>query len=420
MTSTGRGLFRRASSNVVWAFAAEGIGKGTAFLIMVLLARALGAASFGTFMFIYTLFNFLWMGVDLGLAMYGTREIARRPEQRARLVSAILVMRFVLAVSIALLALLSSLVWLADPASRSVALALSLYLVFRAIYLDWYLRGIERYAALALVSALIAAGMLATAFVVIRSGDDLGNAGLPWAIGYGLGALAILGFVLRSGVRIELKIRGSWENWVSHWRESVFFTLSNGVSFLYQSLPLFYLFVWAGPETAGQFGAAFRTVIAAIFALSILPMAVYPIFADFYARAEKRFVQLVRRTVFVTGAISIIAAAVAMVAGQEVVELLFGNDYAQSATALKILSLFLVLRAIRAVFVRAVGAAGFQREYSKIAALSVIAVVALLGLVTVAGLPPLEYASLALVITEVFVLAAMWRLHSQIANARFG
>lgn len=417
---TGRGLFRRASSNVIWALASEGIGKGTAFLIMVLLARALGVASFGTFAFIYTLFNFLWMGVDLGLAMYGTREVARRPEQRAGLVSAILIMRFVMAVSIALLALLVSLVWLDDPASQGVALALSLYLVFRAVYLDWYLRGIERYATLAIVSALIAAGMLATAFVAIRSGDDLGNAGLPWAIGYALGALAVLAVVLRSGVRIDLKIRGTWDDWVSHWRESVFFTFSNGVSFLYQNLPLFYLFVLAGPETAGEFGAAFRTVIAAIFALSILPMALYPIFADFYARAESRFVQLVRRTVVATAAISIIVAAAAIVAGQGLVELLFGSDYAQSAAALKILSFFLVLRAIRAVFVRAVGAAGFQREYAKIAVVSVIVIVALLGLVSVTGLPPLEYASLALVVTEVFVLGAMWRLHSRITNARFG
>ena len=100
--------------------------------------------------------------------------------------------------------------------------------------------------------------------------------------------------------------------------------------------------------------------------------------------------------------------------------MLFGSDYAQSATALKILSFFLFLRAIRAVFVRAGGAAGFQRDYSKIAVLSVVGIVVLLGLVTVTGLPPLEYACLALVLTEVFVLAAMWRLHSRITNARFG
>jgi O-antigen/teichoic acid export membrane protein len=414
-----RSFLQRISSNVVWALAAEGIGKGAAFLVMIQLARTLGAESFGVFTFVYTLFTFLWVGVDLGLAMYGTREIARRSQDHSALVSAIIMMRLILAMLIALGTLTVGLIWLREPASKYLAVSFSLFLLFRACYLDWYLRGIEQYAALTLVSALVALGLLATAYLGIHSVTDLGKAGLPWVCGYALGALAIIAVAQRGGLRISLQTRGNWHIWMSHWRESIHFTLSNGVSLLYQNLPLFYLYAFAGPSVTGQFAAAFRAIIAAIFVFSIFPMAIYPVLADLYVRGEKRFAELARRSATLIGLGSVLVAAVVGIWAENIIDLIFGSDYSESALALRILLLFLVLRSVRAVYVRAVAAAGFQRDYSKIAIVSVVAFALLLGLITLIGLPPLLYSCWALVFVEAGILAAMWLLNTRIVLARF-
>ena len=82
-----RTLLARVASNFAWGMVAEGSARGALFLTSVHLAQVLGARYFGEFSFLQTIFVFLWLGVDLGLNMYATREVARSPSDTARLLA---------------------------------------------------------------------------------------------------------------------------------------------------------------------------------------------------------------------------------------------------------------------------------------------------------------------------------------------
>ncbi len=405
-------LQRRISRNVSWSLLAESIGKGAVFLVMIHLARALGSEAFGQFSFLYTLFMVLWVGVDLGLEMYGSREVARRRHEDSQLISAIIAMRLTIAVVIGLVTLSLLLLLADDAASRELALAFTLYLVLRAVYLDWYLRGREHYRALALISSLVALGLVAIAWLGVESSSDLSAAGWPWAAGYALGVVGVVIYLRRQGLSVSLRRTGGIKQWLSHWSESIHFTLANGIGLLYQNLPVFYLYAFAGASLTGQYAAAFRVVMAGVFVFSIIPMAIYPVFADLFERREPQFITVARKaTAFLAIAVIVASPVIALLADWLVTTLL-GAEYLPSVSTLRVLLLFLCLRAVRAVYVRALSAAGRQRDYTKVMTGAVVGLAALLGAITVWDLALLVYTPWSLVVVESAVLVAMWLLVS--------
>src|SRR5262245_44545935 len=266
-------LVRRVAHGLAWGVLAEVASKGSLFLVSVYLAGVLGAADFGHFAFLQTLFVFVWMGVDLGLNMYAVREVARRPDEVVPLVADISGMR--LAVAFVLSALATLAIWAAgaDRVQLWVAGGFAVYVIVRAVQPDWLLRGLERYRELAAVNIAMAAILLVATWAMIRGGDDASLASLPWILSYLPGTLGMV-FALRRRVPGldpgQVRVRPG--RWLGHWRESIHFTLSNGVATLYQNIPVLYVYAVGSAEMTGVFAAPFRLVVAMIFVSSVPPM----------------------------------------------------------------------------------------------------------------------------------------------------
>ena len=166
-----RSLLARVAGNFAWGMVAELSNKGALFLVSVHLAKVLGAEYFGEFSFLQTIFVFLWMGVDLGLNMYATREVARRPADVTGLLADLTAMRFLLALALAALAV-GGMSLKADSGTMPVTIGFALYLVVRAVQPDWLLRGLERYRALAFANLATAVLQLAITYLLIKGPED--------------------------------------------------------------------------------------------------------------------------------------------------------------------------------------------------------------------------------------------------------
>ena len=236
-----------------------------------------------------------------------------------------------------------------DARMVAVTVGFALYLVVRAAQPDWLLRGLERYGALAAANVVTAAIQLAATWALIDGPEDFPFSSLPWLLSYVVSAAGIAFALHRAG--IPLWPRGaSWDPsaWWRHWTKSIHFTLSNGVSTLYQHLPLLYLYWQVGAEATGLFAAPFRLVIALLFVATVFPMTLYPVIADLETRGEAgRLAKLVAwstaGTAVATGAVSAVAVAWA----EPLLLALFGPEYLAAAPVLSWLALFLLLRAVR-------------------------------------------------------------------------
>lgn len=402
-----RSLLARVTGNLAWGMVAEFSAKGALFLVTLRLAGVLGTARFGEFSFLQTVFVFLWMGVDLGLNQYATREVARDRDGAGRLLADLTAMRFLLAAALGALAL-AGLAWRADAATAWVTGGFVLYLLVRAIQPDWLLRGLERYRALAVANVVTALLQLAVTWAVIDGPEDYALASLPWLVSYLLGTAMVVLALRSAGIAWRRGSGSGPRGWRHHWSESIHFTLSSGVSTFYQNVPLIYLYWLGDAHQTGLFAAPFRLVVALLFVASVFPMTLFPVIADLEVRGNSRaLARLVLAAAIAVAAGTAAVSAVIAVRAEDVITALYGAAYLDGAPTLRWLSIFLFLRAVRAVFVRVAGGMGHQRRYSAVSIASVAVLLALLAVLAVLGVEPLEAAPVALAVTEAGVLAAM-------------
>lgn len=418
-TPNTRSMLARISGNFAWGMVAEFAAKGSLFLVTIHLAKRLSTADFGEFSFLQTVFMFLWMGTDLGLGMYATREIARAPGSAAQFARAFSQMRLVLALALAAPALLFIARSGRDDVRLWMAIGFSLYLVARAVQLDWLLRGLERYRALAIVNVFMACCVLALTWALIREPSDARWASMPWFVAYLAGTIGIHIMLRRAGIPSDPAGKQPDAGWLTHLRSSIHFTLSNGVSSLYQQLPLMYVYYCASAHDTGVYAAPFRVAIAAIFVASVFPMTLYPLLTSLHAAGRAReFAGIMRASTVAIAAGAGIVALAAWLYAPAIISLLFGTRYLESVPVFQWLSVFVLLRSVRAVFVRGVFAVGHERRYSLVAFASVAVLAVVLGVMTAIGFAPLQAASIGLVVTELLVTAAMAML--MVTSARFG
>lgn len=406
----GRLLVARVAGNFAWGMTAELAARGALFLVTVYLANILGTRQFGEFAFLQTIFMFLWMGADLGLNMYATREVARRPDAAARLLPEFTAMRFLLALALAVPALGVLRIAYGGGSIWYVSAGFCLYLLARAVQPDWLLRGLERYRALASVNIVTAAILLACTYLMIRSAEDFGRASLPWFLAYVAGTIGIAGVVLRDGMSISWRAAASPASWWRHWSESLHFTLSSGVSTFYQNIPLLYVYWLGSPERAGLFAAPLRLITALLFVASVFPMTLYPVLTDLFNRGNSR---MLSRLVGWSASLMVVGTGLASVTSwffaEPLITRLFGAKYVDGAVALRWLAVFLLLRSVRAIFVRVVCGAGHQRRYSAVSIIAVPALMLALSVATALGIEPIVAAAAALSATElVFLLTMGW------------
>ncbi len=413
-----RPLLARVASNLAWGLVAEGSAKGALFLVSVHLAAVLGARYFGEFSYLQTIFVFLWMGVDLGLNMYATREVARSPADVTRLLADLTAMRFLLALALGALAL-ALVSFRSDAEMLAVTGGFVLYLVVRAVQPDWLLRGLERYRALAAANIVTAVLQLAATWAMIDGPEDFALSSVPWLISYVVSTAGIAIALHRYGIPVWRRGASSGPaGWWRHWSQSIHFTLSSGVSTLYQNLPLLYLYWQGSAQATGLFAAPFRLVVALLFVASVFPMTLYPVIADLETRGEARaLARLVAWAAVLTAAATGIVSAVAVVWAGPVILRLFGPEYFAAVPTLRWLALFLLLRSVRAVFVRVVCGMGAERSYSIVSIVSVAALLALMVGLQFAGADGLTASAAALALIEAGVLAGMVGLTMRVVRA---
>jgi O-antigen/teichoic acid export membrane protein len=294
-----------------------------------------------------------------------------------------------------------------------------LYLVVRAVQPDWLLRGLEHYRALAAANIVTAVLQLAATWAMIDGPEDFALSSLPWLISYVVSTAGIAIALHRFGIPVWRQGASSGPaGWWRHWSQSIHFTLSSGVSTLYQNLPLLYLYWQGSAQATGLFAAPFRLVVALLFVASVFPMTLYPVIADLETRGEARaLARLVAWAAVLTAAATGVVSAVAVVWAEPVILRLFGPEYLAAVPTLRWLALFLLLRSVRAVFVRVVCGMGAERSYSIVSIVSVAALLALMVGLQLAGADGLTASAAALALTEAGVLAAMVGLTLRVVRA---
>ena len=352
----------RMARNLVWLALGDAVSRGGVFLYALLVARSLGPEAFGVFSLAQSTALYVWIGVDLGVNLYGAREIAKAGSGWRPVAAELFGLR--LAASGVMAALYVMVTFLLAPRQAVAALVAStFYLVANALSLDWAAKGLERFHVTALGSAASAACALAGYFFLVADRPDPSVAVAVWGCAYAAGALVML-VGLRGGAGT---VRPSFRPapWRRHLSASLFFAASGALLSAIQYAPVLALTIRGGFEDLGGFSAAARIVTVIMSAGFLVPMAMYPLLSREAGEGSDALARRSRLLRNVMGLSGTLAGVLLFALAGPVVSLLYGAQYHASTLPLRLLALVVPLVFLRYSAGSVLLASGRQVAHSK-------------------------------------------------------
>lgn len=374
-------------------------------LALPYLARILSPAGFGSLAFVQGLAQHLVVLVEYGFNLSGTREIARARRDRetlARILTEVTGAKVALAAFVPLIAV--PIFFLVPRAREDPLLFFSgmLWAVGAGLSPVWFFQGQERMRFVALLEVGSKIATLCLLFVSVRSPKDAWLFLLLQGIASTVasGTALVVAFhevgIRRPTVRgIALTLRSSF---------GLFF--SRAVVSLYTSGNIFLLGLLVPADQVAYYAAADRFVKALTSLADPAGRALLPRMSSLLSNAPGEASRLFKRVLWVAGGAGVCGVFLVQFSAPVVVQFLFGAQYQQTISLLRLLVFILPLIAVSHVLgIQWMLPLGLDRSFNRIT-LSASA----LNLVLIALLVP-RYGALGMassaVLTEMYVTAGM-------------
>ncbi len=266
-----------ASRNVIWLGLAEGVGRLSTFVILIIAARFLDPQHFAEYLVLFSLSAFAWVIAQMGTGMYGVRALCS-PEDRIQdsaLISDLTLLRFIIAVVV-----VSVIFFFREfivPGVDSITFFAAMAIVFfRAFTLDWTLRAYNLTSNLCKLTLPVALAGIAASYIFLV----LSPSPISVFISH-----AFVGFLLFVGTWVivirRVKIHPSFGDFtVSHlaklFRNTSPIGLAGVSAIASQLLPLFVLNTVAQREEVVIFGGTQRILQLALGVLIVLSLSHFP------------------------------------------------------------------------------------------------------------------------------------------------
>lgn len=325
---------RRLGLGLLFLYAGEIGGKLIALLVFGRLWRVLGESRYGDLEYALGLLFVANLVLDAGLAPYGAREAARRPEETAPLAGRILRLRLLLLVVVLFGLGLAHLLSPGDLGARLLILGYSLVLLPAPFLLNWAFEARGEMAVVAgssLLRQLLFAGGV---FALVATPEQILRVPMLDAGAYAI-AVLLQQILLRRRIG-PLGLRRDPGQLGRVLRESLPLAISSLVWALRLFAPLLGLYLFVSAAETARFGAAHRLVIA-------LHALVWLYFVNLLPEMSRRvadppaLARLLRRSTVLVAALVLVALPLGVLLAPSVVALVYGPGSAGAARPLAIL-----------------------------------------------------------------------------------
>jgi O-antigen/teichoic acid export membrane protein len=332
----------RVISNTFWLLLQRTGGRVLTFLLMLYLARGLGSLGFGKLIFAISFTSLFLILSDLGITTLVVREVARYREKGSEYVGKTATLKFLLSIFTFSVIAISLNIMNIPSDTRVVAYLMGGCIIFEnmggffgAIFLAY-----EDMKYITLNEIIEKVFLLSISFVLIRQGYGLISIGLLYFFSGILFCLLNIGFVywkfLRPRYRIDTRF------WIKTLKEAIPLAIIIIISMVYYHIDIVMLGKMKGEEVAGWYGVSYHL----FFALATIPgaflSAVFPVMSRFFKESK----ELLRKA-FQKSFKAIVGAGIPVSVGsfllsEKIILFLFGPQYQNSITALKILSFLII------------------------------------------------------------------------------
>ena len=328
-----KGLRFQASSKL----AAEVGGRLLQFALIYAAQRVLGPANYGIVTYGLSAGAVLAPATDLGMQLIVTREMARRGRVAPLLASVGLALKLILTLCAAAILLPISLQRPAEAALATFLLGLAVIAASFAEYFGYVFRGLQRVELDAALTLLLRVLISALGFAALLWLASVNSLSAAYLLGGTLTAL--IGFLwLRRFIPLRLNAKRSAI--LAVLRQAL--PLGGAILFSigYTRTSIFLLDAWGGSAIVGEYGVALRLIEPLAMLPAALMAAVFP--ALVYALACQGYAATRSLRLKTIGLLALAGAVIALsgwLLGPELIQVLYGQQYAGAAQPLQILSL---------------------------------------------------------------------------------
>lgn len=253
---------RRLAGNLLSLGAGEIAAKLLSIVAFTYLGRTLGPESYGRMEFAMAALVFFHLPADLGLSLYGAREIARNRHAASDLMASISAIRLGLAVLSYAALLLFVITLRNDPQTQILLCTLGLSLFAAPGLLQWVFQGLDQMSWAAWAVTVRQGTFALVALLLVRSREQLIWAAIAECAAAGCTALFCI-WLARHSLGLRLTFRGLTAGLLKHHlRTAAPIGFSEFAWALLWHLPTVILGFLTTGESLGWFGASHRCLTA--------------------------------------------------------------------------------------------------------------------------------------------------------------
>lgn len=318
---------QRLAVNFFFLSAGEFGAKLFTFASFTYLARTLGATSYGAVEFTLAVMVFFTLPTDLGLGIYGAREIARNPSDAARFLREITALRLFL--SLCSMVLLGAFLLLVHKSPEQKVL-LGLYglsLLGTPFMLQWFFQSHDQMLYVGAASIVRQAGFAFLVFTCRSAGSPLGYIGLIECASVALTAAFCI-YVVRRRMRYPWPIPSlGIAGLMGHLRHA----LPIGLSELAWAFMWYFCTVLLGflspDQSLGWFGASHRIVMASHTFVMLYFFNLLPSISRCARLPRASLLQLMDDSLRFTAWVGLFVAPLLTALAPQVLTLVFGPSF---------------------------------------------------------------------------------------------
>jgi O-antigen/teichoic acid export membrane protein len=337
----------RSSLDFLFVYAAYSLRYVYLLVLIPFYGRILGVEGYAVMLSALSLMNIAWIFNNWGLPPAGTRAIALSHSTHADIFGAQFTARLFLTLLVipgALIAIHLSPILVANPGASYAAMALG---VVSAFNLGWYFTGSHRPRTTVRLEVLGFALNLSLILGLVRSPSDADVAVYSML----LSALLVT-VVAYWTCRDEFKIRQ-----LIQLKAGLLLIRSSGYLFLYTSSAIFVgaaltyiLGLYASTEMVGAYGSADRVVAAGISIMTPMGHIFIPKISALFKTHRDHAYRLARRIGALLMVMALLGAAISHYFAPQIVSLIFGPGFEQTAELLQVMSVVFPINAAIIVF----------------------------------------------------------------------
>lgn len=397
--------------NTFWVALADGISKISKLILIIYVARILGATEYGKFTFALAFVSLFVVFSDLGLSSIVTREFAREKGREKEFFSVISLKIFLSLITLILI-LVGSFFITVDPSIRKVIWILAVFvsisnfsIIINAFFMAYQRMEYQSWGVI--LEALMVTG---AGFFVILKFPSIVNLSYSYLFSVLISLIFIL--VLFQFKIFPLGISWQKETWKRFLKMSWPLALATLFSTIYVYIDSVMMGCWGQITETGWYSAAYKVIISTGILMGIIDSGFYPALSKFFKESKEKF-----QMAWSYQMESMIILAVPLVVGgyvlaPKIIEFLYGKDFIPSILAFRILILMAGIIYLSRPFERALIVSNNQIKFFWITFLGAVIDV-ILNLILI---PPFSLygAAVATVISYLIMLSLFFYFTSKI------